>query len=359
MGRFFLLLFAGLIAALPVAVAAGSSEHFRSQSVQPVTLVSAASPIWSFAQDDEMLAWETTQGTRSTIQVRNASGRRPVTVSRPDGGDGPYVMEEFALGGTRVVWGGFVDCCNNGYGELETAAPGSKPKELRPLSLDEWAWGDYPTGAAGDGTTLVYSLATIYPLDETEREWRVTDGGVWRVTATKSVRVPGTPPTALLAATRGTIALVPADRRRSQNNSIQVAAAANARVEIRDAATGAVRASFVPKGRVAALGMDAEIAAVIVLSGKEARVEWYSAQSGKRLGASSVPRSIADNIDVSGHTIVLHRGKTILAVDTGTRQIRDLALASSSPVGLSIEGERVAWAEKVGNRGAIRAVTVG
>lgn len=360
MGR-FVLLFVGLMAALPVAMAAGSGGHIRSESAPPVTLVSVPTPIWSFAQDDDVFAWETggRWDTRSTIAVRTAHGGRPVTVSQPDGGDGPYVLEVFGLSGQRVVWGGFVDCCNNGYGVFETAAPGSKPKELRELYLDFWAWGEYPTGAAGDGRTLVYSLATIEKLGG--NRWAVTDGGVWRVVRSKSLRVPGTPPTAFLAAARGMLALVPADRRRFPGDHFdaEVRAASGARVEIRDAATGALRASFVPKGRVSALGMDAQTVAVIVRSGKEARVEWYSAQSGKPLDASSVPRDVADAVDVSGSTIVLRRGKTILAVDAGTGQVRELARANSTPVGLSIEGARVAWADTSGGRGSIRAVTVG
>jgi hypothetical protein len=357
-----------------VTAATGSAEHADTQLRQPVTLVNVAAPIYSFAHDDGMLAWEEccTGGweTRSTIKVGGALDGRAVTVSRPDGGDGPYVMEEFALGGRRVVWGGFVDCCNSGYGEFETAAPGSKPKRLRGLDLDYWEWGEYPTGAAGDGTTLVYSIATIEPSygsDDQVDSWAVAGGGVWRVVGSKSVRVPHTPPTAMLAVARRAIALVPADQRRyhgpcSEKNPLgcaEVRIAPGARVEVRDAVNGVLIATFAPKGRVAALGMDEETVAVVVRSGREARVEWYSANSGKPLGTSSVPRSIADSIDVSGHAIVLHRGKTILAVDTGTRQIRDLALVSSPPVGLSIEGDRVAWAEKVGNRGAIRAVTVG
>ena len=372
--RRILLWLAGLVAVLPMAAAAAGPAHVGHANARPATLVSTPMPIYSFAEDDRMLAWEQCcdgeYETRSTIKVRAALGGRSVTVSRPDGGDGAYVMDLFAVGGSRLVWGGFVDCCNNGYGTVETAAAGSRPKTLRSLDLDEWAWGDYPTGAAGDGATLVYTLARVEPSygdDDVVDSWAVTGGSTWRVVGRGAVRVPGTPPVALLAAARGTIALVPADRRRfrgpcSDDNPLgcaEVRVAPNTRVEVRDAVAGALRASFVPTGRISALGMDAETVVVLARSGGEAQVAWYSARSGALLEASKVPRGVNDVVDVSGRTIVLRLGKTILAIDTRTGRVRELAQASSTPIGLSIEGTRVAWAENAKTRGAIRAVTVG
>ena len=345
--RRFALLSLGVIAALSVAAAAGSAGHITSESAPPVTLVSEEVGIWDFAQDGDMLAWQTEPSdTRSTIKVRAARGGKPITVSRPDGGDGPYDFDVFGLGGRRVVWAGFVDCCNNGYGTVETAAPGSKPKELRSLYLRDWAEGDYPTGAAGRGGTLVYSLAAVGLFHGSA--WAVTGGDIWRVVGRKAVRVPGAPPAAVLAAAQGTIALVPADRHRSKKQSIWITAAPNARVEIRDAVTGMLRASFAPRGTVAALGMDEETVAVIVRSDKKARVEWYSARSGMLLGATGVPRDVVDTIDVSGPVVVFRRNMIILALDMGTAQIRELARASSKPFDLSIEGTRVAWVETTG-----------
>ena len=70
-------------------------------------------------------------------------------------------------------------------------------------------------------------------------------------------------------------------------------------------------------------------------------------------------------IDVSGHFLVFRRARIILALDTTTGRVRQLAQARSVPEGLSIDGTRVAWAETTGadkdgdgGHGAIRAVTV-
>jgi hypothetical protein len=355
-----MLLVVGLAAALPLAASAGGGAEGSPSLDEPVTLVRAGSAIYSFAQDDETLAWEEQHAgyseTRSTIKVRSASGGRAVTVSRPDGGDGPYTMQEFALAGRRVLWGGFVSCCNHGYGHVETAAPGSKPKVVHSLGLEYWTWGEYPTGAAGDGTTLAFSIATVEQLGR--NGWRVTGGGVWRVVGSKSLRIARAPTPALLAASRGTIALVPADMSTQRGDDLHVPIARGARVEVRDAATGALRASFAPKGSVAALGMDGDTVVVLVRVGKQARVEWYSASSGKALGTKAVGPRASDRVDVSGHTIVFQQEKTILSLDTRTRKTLELARARSKPVGLSIEGGRVAWAENAANRGAVRSVTV-
>ena len=60
-------------------------------------------------------------------------------------------------------------------------------------------------------------------------------------------------------------------------------------------------------------------------------------------------------LSASGGRIVYSVGKTIVSVDTATGAKSMLARAVSTPIGLSIEGRRVAWAENVGGRGRVRA----
>jgi hypothetical protein len=56
---------------------------------------------------------------------------------------------------------------------------------------------------------------------------------------------------------------------------------------------------------------------------------------------------------------VLRIGRTIVAVDARTGRRRPLARAAAVPVGLSIVGRRVAWAENLGRSARIRSVTYG
>jgi hypothetical protein len=348
------------VAAASLARAVGSDASTRD--AEPLTLVGSTLPIYGFAQDDGVLAWEECCGgehdIRSTIRVRSARNRT-IIVSRFDGGDGPIGIDQFALGGQRVLWAGFTSCCLNGYGYVETAAPASRPNDLQRLGLEEWVWGDYPAGAAGDGATLVYSVTQIVPLNEAG-DWHVAGGETWRVVGRKRVRVPLVPPAALIAAARGRVAVVPADLRTFDRSiDVELSAARRARVQIRDAVSGALLSSFSPNGRVTAIGMDAGTVAAIVRSGRQARVEWYSARSGEARGSVDVDPAVTDTIDVSGRTVVLARGMRIFAVDTALRRLRELSTSNSKPIGLSIEGTRVAWAENVGKeRGSIRAVTV-
>ena len=74
-----------------------------------------------------------------------------------------FSVEVFALGGTRVLWGawnyggGF-----NDYGAYATVAPGQSPAKLKDLvAPDLGFYGDYITGAAGDGSTLLYSTIDV------------------------------------------------------------------------------------------------------------------------------------------------------------------------------------------------------
>ena len=54
--------------------------------------------------------------------------------------------------------------------------------------------------------------------------------------------------------------------------------------------------------------------------------------------------------------VVYSVGRRVYALDVRTFVGRRIALAAGAPVGLSIEGKRVAWAENVRGRGVIRAV---
>jgi hypothetical protein len=131
-----------------------------------------------------------------------------------------------ALGGTRAVWGGFEDCCNGGYGSVTTGAPGTKPKELDSLGQTYHGTdGDFLTGVAGDGKTLVYAVVTVevvrnfdgcYSAVSAPRpqncDFKVTEWKVKRVGGGHAARVPNAPPSALIAVSGGRLALVPADR---------------------------------------------------------------------------------------------------------------------------------------------------
>jgi hypothetical protein len=61
----------------------------------------------------------------------------------------------------------------------------------------------------------------------------------------------------------------------------------------------------------------------------------------------------------TGDAIVYRIGATIWGLDARTKRTRVLARAGSRPIGLSVDGSRVAWAENRGGRAYVRAVEVG
>jgi hypothetical protein len=73
----------------------------------------------------------------------------------------------------------------------------------------------------------------------------------------------------------------------------------------------------------------------------------------KRLPAIRTGES---DVSVAGSKIVLLTGRTIRLVDASTGKTFVVAKAAAAPIGLSIEGRRIAWAENIGGRGRIRGV---
>ena len=63
-------------------------------------------------------------------------------------------------------------------------------------------------------------------------------------------------------------------------------------------------------------------------------------------------------LTATDRTIVYHVGRSIRAVDVETHNVRALVRAAAEPVGLSLEGVRLAWAENLKAAARIRALTV-
>ena len=97
-------------------------------------------------------------------------------------------------------------------------------------------------------------------------------------------------------------------------------------------------------------------AAVLVTSGAGKRIDRFDADTGMLLGTRAVPARTAAELDIAGRRIVFRSGRTIYVMDAVTGATRVLARRRVTPVGLSIEGKRVAWAENVSGRGRMQAV---
>jgi hypothetical protein len=282
-----------------------------------------------------------------------------------------------ALGGTRAVWAGFEDCCIGGYGSVTTGAPGTKAADLDGLGqtfhdID----GDFLTGVAGDRQTLVYAIVTVElvrnfdgclpamepPPGLQTCDFKVTKWKVKRVVGRRAVAVPNVPAAALIAVSRGRLALVPADQSKATCNAVDLnsfggcprsESTALPRFEIRAVSNGSIVAGHDLTGTPTAIGLSDRLVAVLVRHGATAQLERYDAHTGALNGRTLVPAATADQIDISGSVIVYHVKKAIYVLDAATGVDRLLAVAKADPIGLAIDGRRVAWAENVGRRGRI------
>jgi hypothetical protein len=338
---------AGLIAvaaALALPAASGSAP-----AAKPRTVVTGGA-IAAFAMDGNRIAW--IAGLCQTVRVKRLNAAKAAVV-----GDGKVTecddrgTPSIALAGTRVLWTNLT-FGNFTYTYVRTRAVGEKarPKQIDYIVHQNDLDGDYLTAMAGDADTLAYTDLVVSgrTLPSDEDVYFANRGTVRRVIGRERKIMRGTTPPFRMAVASGRVAVVPADR--SESQSVTLRAALNGIVEVRDL-SGNVVSHFTPVGRVRAIALTRTYAAVLV----SGRVERYRVPSGTLVGATPVPGA-APELDGSGKTVILRVGKTIKALDTASGTVKTVATASATPIGLSIEGRVVAWAENVHHGGRVQTL---
>jgi TolB protein len=127
-------------------------------------------------------------------------------------------------------------------------------------------------------------------------------------------------------------------------------------VEIRTV-SGKLVSRLLPHANPYEVALSADVAATLSRTKRAARLELFEPRSGRKVGLASLPRN-SGRLSAAGKTVVYSTGRRIWALDAETRRQRLLATAAADPVGLSIEGRRVAWAESLKTTARIRAVLV-
>jgi Tol biopolymer transport system component len=126
-------------------------------------------------------------------------------------------------------------------------------------------------------------------------------------------------------------------------------------VEIRDALTGRLIKRFTIGGHARATALGPDYVALLVNHEPGVRVELHNLNGSFR-SAAAVPASVR-SVSAAGRTVVFATGHVIRRLDARTGAVTALANASRTPVGLTIEGRRVAWAENGRGGARIRAFT--
>jgi WD40-like Beta Propeller Repeat len=126
-------------------------------------------------------------------------------------------------------------------------------------------------------------------------------------------------------------------------------------VAIRNARSGRLVKRFAIHGYASAIALGSDYVAFLVDHNPGLRVELYSL-SGSFRSAVAVPSRV-DSLSAAGRSVVFAAGHAIRRLDARTGVVSTLATAGRTPVGLTIEGRRVVWAENARGVARIREVS--
>ena len=340
-----------------------------------------AGKIDAFAQDGSLLAWFAPSVKRcNAVHVLSLANGTKVTLPRQSGGT-PNVTCRWELRGPQPVQIAIAGrtAHSDALWTLREHAPvpydyavgasvlDRTERRFRELAHTPQGAGLWLGGIAGDGRTLVYAVTAVTYVDQVSclaqlsgRACRLRiasrGSGIRRLTGRKDPFVPGTGPALAVAASGDEIAYIPAVRVGEGGRPLPGPGTA---VPVRNARTGRLVSRVEPHGTPAGLALSHDMLSLLVHRGRSARIVWYDPATGARLGSVAVPRTTAPALSASNRLVVFRVGRSIRAVDAVTHRVRKLATAAATPIGLSIEGRRVAWAENVHGRGRIRALHLG
>lgn len=116
--------------------------------------------------------------------------------------------------------------------------------------------------------------------------------------------------------------------------------------------TGRTLGRIDPVGEAVSLAVSRGITAALI-RGANWRLEIYSP---KRRTVGLGKQRDAASLAASGHRLLVRIGQRIFLVDPRSGRLALIARARSTPIGLSIVGRRIAWAENVGRTARVRAV---
>jgi hypothetical protein len=353
-----------LLAAALLLISSGAA-YSRSQA-HPTTLVWANGKIVAFAQDGDQIAWVSIPGAShrtcdGEVRIRLLGKHQQKLVACAGRDDVDF--GSFRLAGRRTLWK-VAYCGNYCHQELVTASYSKRGNELTAPELGwdyDWGYGDYVTATAGDSSTLVYGVVYYSgdcDVSSTETCTPTMSGYINRVTGASAVTIPGAPPPFMLAASGSRVAIVVAET--AVGNGMTSLPGSPATVVVKDAVTGVDVGSFSPAGFPLAIAFAPSVVAVLESTAGGTQIEFRTPE-GAILRTVAVP-SEATGLSTNDTRAVFRVGKSIWTVSVAAGASKTVVTAANTPIGLSIEGKRVAWAENVAihgvKRGRIRAITV-
>jgi hypothetical protein len=357
-----------LVAAAGVAI---GLLHQATGGPHVDTILTRPGTISAFAQDDQLIAWFTPGKSCNTVHV--ASLVNPLRTTLPQQAGAVNVTcrwrvgstpVRLALAGDRAAWT-LRQASPISFDYLIGASVSSrKERRFQEFAHTKVGAGLWLGGVTGDHDTLAYAIASVDYVDEAgcltgtaTCALKPTGGGVYRLIARQAPKlVPGTDATGavLASASDGAVAYVPSADVAKDGHPVASAALP---IQIVDAASGDLLARAAPQGVPLAISLARAVLATLERSPDGSlRIAWYDRATGMPEGSVPVAAATSPELAAGDEDIVYRVDRTIRDVDTSAARARTLTRAGSTPVGLSIEGRRVAWAENLKGTARIRAL---
>jgi hypothetical protein len=359
-----------VVAALAAVLAQPAAARQKPQTLwsPPHTRIAA------FTQDGQTIAWVGSHGTRcNTVHLQSlqygvgydlpSESAQNVTCHFVWSRRQPV---ELAVAGVNALWS-LPQESPLSLDYLLGAGAGVSKSERAERRFVEVAHnargvGQWLGGVAGSGTTLVYAVTSVDWDDEAgclagtgPCTLTKAGGGVYVVRGRQPVLVKGTGAAVAVATAAGVIAYVPTGR---LDRNGRPRASADLPISIVDAGSGQQVTSVVPQGVPLAIALSTHVLATLERTPLGLRLAWYDAVTGRTRGSIPVPKTTSPGLTASDQLIVFHVGRSIRAVTVASHRSRLIAKAAAAPIGLSLEGGRLAWAENLNGSSRIQAVYV-
>jgi hypothetical protein len=243
------------------------------------------------------------------------------------------------------------------------ALPGNRrERRFQQLAHTAHGAGLWLGDIVAEGNTLAYAVTSVDYEDEAgclagsaPCSMKISTGGsgVYRIVNWQPQLVPRTKAAVEVAASNGVLAIVETG---TLTKAGRPAPAADLPIDVVDAQSGDPIASVQPQGTPLAVGLAPHVLATLELTPLGTRIAWYDPQTGHPVGSIPVSASTAHELAVSDRYIVFHVDRSIREVDISTGRVRTLTTAAATPIGLSLAGMRLAWAENLKHGARIRAL---
>ena len=361
-----------VLAACGLATSASAAEmdaNVVGEISEPRTVLETPHPIGEFAIGRGNVVWRSTWrraawvGDRinATIVAEQLRTRKRTRIARLSTNPSFGWHADLALLGLsdgRILWQELVYDrwgVEDSYLRLVRIA-GGRSKAVRSTLNDSWILdGDRAPFLAGE------LYGRMLNPDECLDEWDeptatcrwVPAGGAFRLEGERYRALGALPPSLALSASRGRIALVPADPQETSGTGFWPRPFPA--VELRSYEDGTLLHTIPLTGTPWAITLSPQVLAVLLDEGGALRLERFR-PDGTFLGATSLPPETAARLESDRRWIVAHAGGRILAVNSDTGALTTLATRRNPPVELQAREGRVYWAVNGGGRGRIKSL---